>query len=110
MAVDRGIYSAEHAKAIKDSGRCGESYRPSNGSEGEEFMSQYCGQCKHDAKYQRTQDGKDGCKIIVYSHAFDIGHPKYPKEWIYGNDGQPTCTKFALPGPRKRFRPPMKGD
>ncbi len=112
MSEDRGIYTLEHAKAIKDSGRCGESYGPSNGSEGEMFMSRHCAECKYDAKYQRTQDGKDGCKIIVNTHAYDVGDPKYPKQWIYGQDGQPTCTKFALSAPRKKlkFRPPMKGD
>lgn len=75
-------------------------YRPSNGSEGEWFHAKLCDHCKHDAKYRRTDDGKDGCKILVYVYAYNIDHPLYPKEWIETEDG-PTCTKFALPEKRK---------
>ncbi len=76
-------------------------YRPSNGSEGEWFMGRYCENCHFDQKYQRTQDGKHGCKIIVYSFAYDIGHPKYPKEWVEDENG-PRCTKYEMPRKRER--------
>lgn len=76
-------------------------YRPSNGSEGEYFMAKYCEHCKHDAKHRRTDDAQYGCKIIVYSFAYNIDDPNYPKEWVYADDGAPTCTKFAPPVKRK---------
>lgn len=74
-------------------------YRPSNGSEGEWFQSKFCDLCRFDAKYRRTQDGKDGCKILANVYAYNIDHPDYPKEWIE-DDGGPRCTKFGLPLPR----------
>lgn len=26
---------------------------------------------------------------------YDISDAEYPKEWCYGEDGEPTCTKFV---------------
>jgi hypothetical protein len=65
-------------------------YRPSNGTEGEGFMSRHCYQCKHD-------DGGIGervCEIIGNTMAYDVTDAEYPVEWCYGADGKPTCTKF----------------
>lgn len=69
-------------------------YRPSNGTEGDGFMSRHCYQCKHD-------DGGIGervCEIIGNTMAYDIDEPEYPTEWRYGEDGRPTCTKFEPEG------------
>lgn len=78
-------------------------YRPSNGTEGEIFMSRFCARCKRDAKFQETQDAEDGCPILADSFFYGIDDPKYPKEWIIDPDappmwanqrGAPRCTAF----------------
>lgn len=54
---------------------------PSNGSEGEAFMSRFCYQCKNE------EDG--GCSILdkaMLEHVAD--------EWVYDQDGNPTCLRF----------------
>jgi len=72
----------------------GRPYRPSNGSEGLDFMYHFCENCKRDQKYQETQDGADGCPIILASMCYEIEDPEYPKEWTHDNEGIPTCTAF----------------
>ena len=55
-------------------------YRPSNGSEGECFESQFCERCE--------KDRHDDCPIhneVFYAHV---------SQWIYDEDGEPTCTEF----------------
>lgn len=72
----------------------GKPYRPSNGTEGMAFQNHFCERCKHDQKYQETQDGADGCPIIVKSMCHEIEEPEYPAEWKHDDDGVPTCTAF----------------
>lgn len=67
-----------------------EKYRPSNGTEGMLFMSNFCDNCKH---MPIDPDAPDQCEIQLYAMAFGINKPEYPKEWIY-KDGEPTCTAF----------------
>ena len=59
-------------------------YRPSNGTEGMAFMAAYCGRCKRDQEYQRTQE--NGCSITVLSMAHYPEDPEYPPEWIEEDD------------------------
>ncbi len=66
-------------------------YRPSNGTEGDGFMSQHCYQCIHDNPHP---DNDPKCDILTASMCYDLKDPEYPKEWTYGKDGKPTCTKF----------------
>ena len=70
------------------------SYRPSNGTEGIAFMEQFCFECEHDRKYQETQDGEDGCKILAASMIYDFGSPRYPKEWIADDEDGGCCTAY----------------
>lgn len=78
-------------------------YRPSNGTEGCGFYERFCFKCDRDA---HMNSGKEWdkcepheiCSIIGDTLAYDIKHPKYPKEWIYGEDGRPTCTAFIPVG------------
>jgi len=64
-------------------------YRPSNGTEGEMFMEQFCYQCTHD-----HVDGPY-CDIIARTMAFDADDPEYPEEWIMNdNFADAKCTKF----------------
>ena len=83
--VDRGIYPAELAERCKAD--AGKPYRPSNGTEGEVFFSAYCSDC---TKSQREEP----CSIEGAAMFNRITDPDYPKQWIYGKDGQPKCTAF----------------
>lgn len=57
-----------------------EQYFPSNGTEGEQFFSAWCERC-----YKYNQ-----CTILDGS----LLKSKEPKQWIYDNNGKPTCTSF----------------
>lgn len=70
-----------------------EAYRPSNGDEGEWFMSKWCERCTRDAANRADPDSGEGCRIIVYTMAYDVDEPEYPKEWVI-KDGAPCCTAF----------------
>lgn len=78
-------------------------YRPSNGSEGECFMAQWCARCAKDAAFQADPENADGCQIIAATMALDEDDPNYPPEWVeddvdYPADSNPRCTAFeALP-------------
>lgn len=64
-----------------------EKYRPSNGSEGDDFTSRFCDICKNG-------NGDTGCDIQNRTMAFDLSDPEYPSEWVYGLTGNPICTAF----------------
>jgi len=67
-------------------------YRPSNGTEGMWFDSQWCEHCARDAAW-RENVNNDPCEILNLTFALDINHPEYPKEWIKDDDGgNPRCT------------------
>src|SRR6202012_2792597 len=77
------------------SNRCGKPYRPSSGTEGMWFADTFCSHCIH-GKYEHTGDVKDNpCEIITASFMCDLSDPLYPKEWVYGDDGNPTCTAWV---------------
>jgi hypothetical protein len=68
-----------------------EPYRPSNGAEGEHFMTQFCYRCWHD----RNED----CAILANTFSLATYDPLYQKEWIEDDQG-PRCTKFAAQEPK----------
>jgi hypothetical protein len=63
----------------------GKPYRPSNGTEGMIFEERFCDHCTK---------GFD-CQIFINAFLFDIGDADYPEEWIYDQDGRPTCTAWC---------------
>lgn len=79
-----------------------EAYRPSNGTEGEIFMSCFCFRCKRDQKFSETQEAQDGCPIVADAFCYSIDDPKYPKEWVRNSSADVTliggegarCTAF----------------
>ena len=74
-----------------------EKYRPSNGTEGDYFMSQFCFRCTKE----------DGCEIVGKALVFNEDEPHYPDEWTWDGDGKPTCTAFQKEGqPVKTANPP----
>lgn len=82
-------------------------YRPSNGTEGEMFLSHYCSRCRRD-RGSRSDDGDDGCSIIVRTMALPIDHPDYPKEWVMSENRTPRCTAFD-PEPPSQQRTGKEG-
>ena len=64
-------------------------YRPSNGTEGEIFMQEFCDSCIYG-----DPGNEKYCEIIKKTMMFDVDDREYPIEWRYGEDGQPICTKF----------------
>lgn len=71
-----------------------QSYRPSNGTEGEIFMARWCARCSRD-QARRDGDAFDGCEIIDLTMAYDIDDPSYPKAWVQDDDGSPSCSEFT---------------
>lgn len=86
---------AEHRKAetwTLDDGSEVRLYRPSNGTEGEVFMGQFCARC---ACEPRSLEEHDGCPIIAATMALRDDDPEYPREWVERvSDGMRTCTAF----------------
>ena len=67
-----------------------EKYRPSNGTEGDYFISKYCMNCVH---CDPDPEGQTQCEIIMLTMIYDVTDEDYPNEWVYV-DGKPTCTKW----------------
>lgn len=74
-----------------------EKYFPSNGTDGAIFMDNYCYEC-----YKEKN-----CSILFNA----LVNNKEPKQWIYGDDGYPTCTSFkSIEDRRKDIREKNKPD
>lgn len=72
----------------------GESFRPSNGTEGMIFMDAFCEHCINE-KWCHTQNDDDKkCDILSNSMLYDPGEPGYPEEWVYNEEGWPVCTAW----------------
>jgi hypothetical protein len=99
--VNTKIYPADLAAMNTEC--AGQKYRPSNGTEGECFISSWCGQCVRDKSAREGApledcDDNEVCNIIARTFAHEVSDPEYPGEWQYGKDGQPCCTAFVLAG------------
>ena len=72
-------------------------YRPSCGTEGEDFRERFCYQCLHERWIHRQKEDRDEdkCKIMTNTMLFDTNEPEYPREWTYDEKGSPTCTAFV---------------
>lgn len=68
-----------------------EKYRPSNGTEGEWFMDQFCHQC---VKCPISPEADNQCKIMLRSLMYNTEDKEYPKQWVYTDEGKPICTAF----------------
>lgn len=68
-------------------------YRPSNRTEGDIFHARWCAVCEG-ARPSREDRDAQPCMIAVYTEAFAIDDPNYPKEWITEARG-PRCTAFV---------------
>lgn len=71
------------------------SYQPSNGTDGEMFMAEFCYRCKKDAAAGAC-DG-EGCNILIRTMINGVTDPDYPTEWVQADDGtNQRCTAFEL--------------
>lgn len=99
--MTRPIYPASFAAMLTH--RAGEKYRPSNGTEGELFMSSWCCHCQRDKAMRDGLpddecDDSELCSIIADTLAYKVEDPEYPTAWQYAKDGQPCCTQFIEAG------------
>lgn len=62
-------------------------YRPSNGTEGESFMEDFCYRCAKDSE-------RKPCAILGRALCFGENDPDYPTEWIE-EGGEAKCTAFV---------------
>lgn len=69
-------------------------YRPSSGTEGEVFMSEWCANCS----MANFDEEGEACMINVRTMVLDINDPDYPPEWNFTNGGVPQCTAFTTSG------------
>lgn len=92
-------YATECKRNCTDKCACENSYQPSCGTEGMDWMEDFCFQCIHENPYLDDNDrydkwmGERRCDILTAAMFFNPTDPKYPTEWIY-KDGKPICTKF----------------
>jgi hypothetical protein len=68
-------------------------YRPSCGTEGADFMEEFCYRCEKDRAFRETDDGAKGCQIVSDTFFYEVNDPLYPTEWIHDEAG-PRCTAF----------------
>ena len=66
-----------------------EKYSPSNGTEGDIFIAQWCNSC---AFYKNEDD--EYCETLGLTFALDVDDSDYPVEWTYDKNNQPCCTKY----------------
>lgn len=83
-------YNADCKRGCEGTCRMKHSYRPSNGTEGMIFTSEYCDHCIH----ENSEKGKH-CKIYTATLFFAPYEPEYPIEWRYNSLGHPTCTAYV---------------
>lgn len=75
----------------------GRKYCPSNGTEGEWFISKFCANCIHERWLHDPENCDDSgkCEILSNSMLYNYNEPGYPKEWIYDENDKPSCTSFS---------------
>lgn len=63
-------------------------YRPADGTEGMDFMDQFCGRCRHYA-------ARRGCPILNATLAWNPRDLEYPNQWVQDDDGENArCVAF----------------
>ncbi|MFZ5566707.1 MAG: hypothetical protein ACOY95_06865 [Pseudomonadota bacterium] len=77
--------------------QAGKRYEPSNGTEGEIFMDEWCRTCQRDRAMREGLDIDDCddnelCTIVAASFRGEA------EEWVYGMDGQPMCKAYVPAG------------
>ena len=68
-------------------------YQPSNGTEGEAFISTYCMNCINE-EWMHDNNSNKKCEILSNTMIYNVKDKEYPKQWCY-KDGKPTCTDWV---------------
>ncbi|MEN9628610.1 MAG: hypothetical protein RJA10_1837 [Pseudomonadota bacterium] len=81
----------------------GAEWKPSNGTEGEIFWSEWCSRCERDrvmngSVWEIDAGDDDYCPILNASFRGEAA------EWVIGTDGQPTCKGFVPIGQPLHYR------
>ncbi len=66
-------------------------YQPSNGTEGDWFISKWCGSC---VKNPKSMDAINQCDILCMTMVCNIDDSEYPRQWVYSEDDEPMCTAY----------------
>lgn len=81
-----------HEKVLYCYPECaGESFQPSNGTEGMVFCDSFCDQCIHQ---NPNPESNKHCDILMMTMCYDPRDKEYPKEWVYSQEGWPICTSW----------------
>lgn len=74
-------------------------YRPSNGTEGMDFLIDFCCQCARSDHLKPTDHdpAPAGCEILDLTYRHDVDDPEYPREWLQ-DDTRVWCTAFVPEG------------
>jgi hypothetical protein len=76
-----------HTDFLPFRGKPGETFRPSNGTEGEYFMAAWCDLCRKNREWRESDSNP--CEILCKSTTSEV------PEWKYDADGIPCCSEFA---------------
>lgn len=71
--------------------RAGESFMPSNGTEGDVFQCAFCYQCIHERWMHNMEEDKEEDKCDIWS--FAMMEDSVP-EWKFDSEGWPHCTEW----------------
>lgn len=71
--------------------QAGESFQPSNGTDGMMFTDEFCCNCIHQ---HPDPDHEKQCMILMRTLVYYTTDPQYPKEWRFNAEGWPVCTAW----------------
>ena len=86
-----------------------EPYRPSNGTDGDAFMSAWCSRCARDKPMSEGKDydecdASEVCPILARAFVCQVA------EWVYDTTGAPVCAAFIPVGQPVPFVDTTTGD
>jgi len=71
-----------------------EKFRPSNGTDGEIFMCDFCYHCINEKWIHDQKEGDKKCEILSKMILLDTDNKNYPEELTYDTEDYPICTAY----------------
>ncbi|MFA6309819.1 MAG: hypothetical protein WC677_08860 [Clostridia bacterium] len=71
-------------------------YRPSNGTEGEIFMCNFCYHCINEKWVHEQIDGDKKCELLNKMILLDADDKDYPEELTYDEKGFAICKSYIF--------------
>ena len=97
---DTNIPADAISEASHTAPNAGEAYCPATGSEGRAFEEVFCGRCI----YSGTAADENGCPIAEQAYMIaNASDPKFPNQWVYDDDGVPSCRMFVSGEPVRKL-------